>query len=265
MDLRYQKMQKYNVRSIAGYNDRVESEDEKLPIIVMIIDEMADLLATSSKAVEEYVQRITAKARAAGIVLILATQRPSVNVITGVIKANIPSRIAFQVASQVDSRTIIDTVGAEGLLGNGDMLYLPGTQSTPTRIQGCFINDKDVEAVTSTIKHQNKVEYNQELIEFIEKAESQGEDYDPSEEEGNEMFDELLPDAIEMAVEAGQTSISMLQRVLRIGYGRAGRIVDEMERRGLISESEGSKPRRTLISREQYNQMVEDYDPRLRS
>lgn len=265
MDLRYQKMQKYNVRSIAGYNDRVESEDEKLPIIVMIIDEMADLLATSSKAVEEYVQRITAKARAAGIILILATQRPSVNVITGVIKANIPSRIAFQVASQVDSRTIIDTVGAEGLLGNGDMLYLPGTQSAPTRIQGCFINDKDVEAVTSTIKHQNKVEYNQELIEFIEKAESQGEDYDPSEEEGSEMFDELLPDAIEMAVEAGQTSISMLQRVLRIGYGRAGRIVDEMERRGLISESEGSKPRRTLISREQYNQMVEDYDPRLRS
>jgi S-DNA-T family DNA segregation ATPase FtsK/SpoIIIE len=265
MDERYQKMQQLNVRNIAGYNERVTEEGEKMPIIVMIIDEMADLIATNGKAIEEYVQRITAKARAAGIVLILATQRPSVNVITGVIKANIPSRIAFQVAAQVDSRTIIDTVGAEGLLGSGDMLYLPGTQPAPTRIQGCFISDQDVETITNTIKRKNKVEYNQELIDFIEKADSQNEEYNPDDEEGAEVFDELLPEAIQMAVEAGQTSISMLQRVLRVGYGRAGRLIDEMERRGLISESEGSKPRRTLISREQYNQMVEDYDPRLRS
>ena len=264
MDERYRKMQKYNVRNVDGYNRRIGPDEEKLPKIIMIIDEMADLIATCGKAVEEYIKRITAKARAAGICLVLATQRPSVNVITGVIKANIPSRIAFQVSSQVDSRTILDAVGAEKLLGYGDMLYMPRTNPSPTRVQGCFISDKDVESVTEYVKSRNQANYNADIMEYLEKSERENARNDfNGDTEGAEVFDELLPDAIEMAVESGQMSISMLQRVLRVGYGRAGRLIDEMDRRGIISGNEGTKPRKTLISREEYNRMVAEGDPKV--
>lgn len=264
MDERYRKMQKYNVRNVDGYNRRIGLDEEKLPKIIMVIDEMADLIATCGKAVEEHIKRITAKARAAGICLVLATQRPSVNVITGVIKANIPSRIAFQVSSQVDSRTILDAVGAEKLLGYGDMLYMPRTNPAPTRVQGCFISDKDVESVTEYVKSRNQPNYNADIMEYLERTERETEREEfGGDMEGVEVFDELLPDAIEMAVEAGQMSISMLQRVLRVGYGRAGRLIDEMDRRGIISGNEGTKPRKTLISREEYNRMVEMGDPKI--
>lgn len=265
MDERYRKMQKYNVRNVDGYNRRIELSEEKLPKIIMIIDEMADLIATCGKSVEEYIKRITAKARAAGICLVLATQRPSVNVITGVIKANIPSRIAFQVSSQVDSRTILDAVGAERLLGYGDMLYMPRTNPAPARVQGCYISDKDVEAVTEYVKSRNQPNYNADIMEYLEKTEHDNErdEFDSNNVEGAEAFDELLPEAIQMAVEAGQMSISMLQRVLRVGYGRAGRLIDEMERRGVINGNEGTKPRKTLISREEYNRMVDMGDPKV--
>ncbi len=264
MDERYQKMQVHNVRNIDNYNRRIGPDEEKMPRIVMIIDEMADLIATSGKAVEEYVKRLTAKARAAGICLILATQRPSVNVITGVIKANIPSRIAFQVSSQVDSRTILDMIGAEKLLGYGDMLYMPRNYPAPARVQGCFISDKDVEAITEYVKSRNQLNYNMDIMDYIDKVENadQQRGADSFSDEG-EVFDELLPDAIEMAVEAGQTSISMLQRVLRVGYGRAGRLIDEMDRRGIISGNEGTKPRKTLMTREEYSRLVEAGDSKV--
>jgi len=266
MDDRYHRMQELGVRNISGYNRRVDSFDKKMPYIVVIIDEMADLILTSGKEVEEYIKRITAKARAAGICLILATQRPSVNVITGVIKANIPSRIAFQVSSQVDSRTILDSIGAERLLGNGDMLYMPRNFPAPVRVQGCYISDKDVENVTNFVKSQNRVEYNADLMEHIKNARERSDSnkgyYATDDDNGN--FDEKLPDAIEMAVESGQTSISMLQRVLRVGYGRAGRLIDEMERRGIIGASEGTKPRKTIMTREEYNKLVEAGDERIR-
>lgn len=264
MDERYQKMQVHNVRNIDNYNRRIGPDEEKMPRIVMIIDEMADLIATSGKTVEEYVKRLTAKARAAGICLVLATQRPSVNVITGVIKANIPSRIAFQVSSQVDSRTILDMVGAEKLLGYGDMLYMPRNYPAPARVQGCFISDKDVEAVTEYVKSRNQLNYNMDIMEYIDKAENADQQRvsDSFADEG-EVFDDLLPEAIEMAVEAGQTSISMLQRVLRVGYGRAGRLIDEMDRRGIISGNEGTKPRKTLLTREEYSRLMEAGDPKV--
>jgi S-DNA-T family DNA segregation ATPase FtsK/SpoIIIE len=264
MDERYQKMQVHNVRNIDNYNRRIGPDEEKMPRIVMIIDEMADLIATSGKAVEEYVKRLTAKARAAGICLILATQRPSVDVITGIIKANIPSRIAFQVSSQVDSRTILDMVGAEKLLGYGDMLYMPRNYPAPARVQGCFISDKDVEAVTEYVKSRNQLNYNMDIMEYIDKAENadQQRASDSFADEG-EVFDDLLPEAIEMAVEAGQTSISMLQRVLRVGYGRAGRLIDEMDRRGIISGNEGTKPRKTLLTRDEYSRLMEAGDPKV--
>jgi DNA segregation ATPase FtsK/SpoIIIE-like protein len=266
MDDRYHRMQELGVRNISGYNRRVDSFDKKMPFIVVIIDEMADLILTSGKEVEEYIKRITAKARAAGICLILATQRPSVNVITGVIKANIPSRIAFQVSSQVDSRTILDSIGAERLLGNGDMLYMPRNFPAPVRVQGCYISDKDVENVTNFVKSQNRVEYNADLMEHIKNARERSDSNKGyyATDDDNGVFDEKLPDAIEMAVESGQTSISMLQRVLRVGYGRAGRLIDEMERRGIIGASEGTKPRKTIMTREEYNRLVEAGDERVR-
>lgn len=264
MDERYRKMQRYNVRNIDGYNERIAGKEEKMPKIVMIIDEMADLIATCGKAVEEYIKRITAKARAAGICLVLATQRPSVNVITGVIKANIPSRIAFQVSSMVDSRTILDAPGAENLLGYGDMLYAPRSLPAGMRVQGCFISDRDVEAITDYVKEHNPTCYNSDIMEYLDKAAREDEDGYDDEEEGMQIFDDKLPEAIEMAVEAGQMSISMLQRVLRVGYGRAGRLIDEMEKRKIIGESEGTKPRKTLMTREEYNRLAEIDSPRLR-
>ena len=265
MDERYKILEKHRVRNIDAYNAKLEPDEEPMPRIIVIVDEMADLMLTAGKAIDEHIKRITAKARAAGICLILATQRPSVDVITGIIKANIPSRIAFQVSSQIDSRTILDSQGAEKLLGYGDMLYFPRTLKAPKRVQGCFISDSDVASVADYVKSRNQTEYNMEIMEHIqkeEKKEAGGSAAQSAEgEEGEDSFDELLPKAIEMAVEAGQMSISMLQRVLRVGYGRAGRLIDEMARRSIISGNEGTKPRKTLITREEYRQLFEDDVP----
>ncbi len=258
MDERYMQLQKFGVRNIDAYNRKLAPDEEPLPRIIVIIDEMSDLMASAGKIIDEHVKRITAKARAAGICLILATQRPSVDVITGIIKANIPSRIAFQVSSQVDSRTILDAQGAEKLLGYGDMLYLPRMLSSPQRVQGCFISDKEVGQVADYVKSRNKADYNVNIMEHIEAGDKQSSSGGASagiDDDSAEAFDELLPQAIEMAVEAGQMSISMLQRVLRVGYGRAGRLIDEMERRDIISGNEGTKPRKTLISREEYQKL----------
>ena len=264
MDERYKVLEKHRVRNIDAYNAKLPDDEEPMPRIVVIVDEMADLMLTAGKAIDEHIKRITAKARAAGICLILATQRPSVDVITGVIKANIPSRIAFQVSSQIDSRTILDSQGAEKLLGYGDMLYFPRTLKAPKRVQGCFISDPDVAAVADYVKGCNPTEYNMDIMEHIEKEEKKeagGSTQSSEGGEGEDSFDELLPKAIEMAVEAGQMSISMLQRVLRVGYGRAGRLIDEMARRNIISGNEGTKPRKTLITREQYRDLFEDEAP----
>lgn len=257
MDERYQTMQKAGVRNLDAYNKKLGPDEEPLPRIVLVVDEMSDLMTTSGKIIEDHIKRITAKARAAGICLILATQRPSVNIITGVIKANIPGRIAFRVSSPFDSKTILDAQGAEKLLGYGDMLFR-GNIREPVRVQGCFVSDRDVEQTVEYIKSRNKADYNLDIMEHIEKqdqtAGSSAGDDDGGGEEG---FDELLPQAIEMAVEAGQMSISMLQRVLRVGYARAGRLIDEMDRRGIISGNEGTKARKTLMTREQYTMYLE--------
>ncbi len=260
MDERYQKLQKTGTRNVDAYNAKMGSDEEKLSKLIVIVDEMADLMATSGKVIDEHIKRITAKARAAGICLILATQRPSVDVITGVIKANIPSRIAFQVSSLVDSRTILDGPGAEKLLGFGDMLYLPRNYSSPKRVQGCLTTDADVSRVVEYVKSHNTPNYNLDIMEHIEKGgnESNGNGSLAADDADSAEFDELLPKAIEMAVEAGQMSISMLQRVLRVGYGRAGRLIDEMDRRGIISGNEGTKARKTLITREEYANMQGD-------
>lgn len=260
---RYGKFSEQNVRNLAGYNKANQGTDKVLPNIVVIIDEMADLMEVCRKDVEESIRRLAALARAAGIYMVLATQRPSVDVITGVIKNNIPSRIAFAVSSGTDSRTIIDINGAEKLMGKGDMLYKPAGTS-PLRVQGCLVTDDEVNAVASYISSRYQADYDPNVIEHLEAAvqekpeadEVSGYDEGPS-STGSGMgemgFQELLQQAIEMAVEDGQSSTSMLQRRLRVGYARAGRLIDEMEKRGIISASEGSKPRKTLITREQYD------------
>ncbi|MHC1786253.1 MAG: DNA translocase FtsK [Christensenellales bacterium] len=260
MDERYQKLQTLGVRNIDAYNKKLAPDTEPMPKIIVIIDEMSDLMVSAGKIIDEHVKRITAKARAAGICLILATQRPSVDVITGIIKANIPSRIAFQVSSQIDSRTILDNMGAEKLLGYGDMLYLPRNLSSPKRVQGCFISDKDVGQVADYVKSRNQPEYNVDIMEHIEQGDRKdaGATAEDRGDEEADAFDDLLPKAIEMAVEAGQMSISMLQRVLRVGYGRAGRLIDEMARRNIISGNEGTKARKTLITREEYGMLFDD-------
>lgn len=259
MDNRYQILQEASVRNLDAYNRRLGPDEDPIPRIVVIVDEMADLMTTAGKVIEDHIKRITAKARAAGICLILATQRPSVNIITGVIKANIPGRIAFRVASPFDSKTILDEQGAEKLLGYGDMLFRSTTRD-PIRVQGCFVSDQDVEQTVEYIRNRNKAEYNLELIEYLEKDEqSEGGGMGDAGMDDSS-YDSLLPDAIEMAVESGQMSISMLQRVLRVGYARAGRLIDEMARRGIISGNEGTKARKTLMSREQYSQYLEEQE-----
>lgn len=256
MDERYQIMQKAGVRNLDAYNKKLGPDEEPLPRIIVIVDEMADLMTVSGKVIEDHIKRITAKARAAGICLILATQRPSVNIITGVIKANIPGRIAFRVASPFDSKTILDAQGAEKLLGYGDMLFR-GSIRDPIRVQGCFVSDRDVEQTVEYIKSRNKADYNLDIMEHIEQQEQTEAGGMDSADAGDDGYDELLPQAIEMAVESGQMSISMLQRVLRVGYARAGRLIDEMDRRGVISGNEGTKARKTLMTREQYMAYLE--------
>jgi S-DNA-T family DNA segregation ATPase FtsK/SpoIIIE len=261
---RYGKFSAQGVRNLAGYNKANQGTDKVLPNIVVIIDEMADLMEVCRKDVEESIRRLAALARAAGIYMVLATQRPSVDVITGVIKNNIPSRIAFAVSSGTDSRTIIDINGAEKLMGKGDMLYKP-TGASPTRVQGCFVSDEEVNAIADFIGSRYQTDFDPNIVEHLESTANErsadeitSRDDDPGAGGGEGSFQELLQQAIEMAVEDGQTSTSMLQRRLRVGYARAGRLIDEMEKRNIISQSEGSKPRKTLITREQYAEMMQD-------
>ncbi|MBR4537986.1 MAG: hypothetical protein IKO52_03975 [Clostridia bacterium] len=261
---RYGKFSAQGVRNLAGYNKANQGTEKVLPNIVVIIDEMADLMEVCRKDVEESIRRLAALARAAGIYMVLATQRPSVDVITGVIKNNIPSRIAFAVSSGTDSRTIIDINGAEKLMGKGDMLYKP-TGVPPTRVQGCFVSDEEVNAIAEYIGSRYQTDYDPNIVDHLENAteersadEITSRDEDNGASGGEGSFSDLLQQAIEMAVEDGQTSTSMLQRRLRVGYARAGRLIDEMEKRNIISQSEGSKPRKTLITREQYVEMMGD-------
>lgn len=241
MTRRYKLFADNNVRNIEGYNDFVEKGiiEEKLPWIVIIIDELADLMMVCPNDVEEYIGRLAQMARAAGMHLVIATQRPSVDVITGVIKANIPSRISFAVSSQIDSRTILDSSGAEKLLGKGDMLYYPVGESKPLRIQGAFVSEEEVETVVEFIRNGLKeLEYKKEIMDEIENSVSKS--------KGGEDCDELLDEAIKVVLEEGQASTSLLQRRLKIGYNRAARIIDEMEAEGIISGRNGSKPRQVL-------------------
>jgi len=254
MKRRYDLFAERKVRDMKGYNMSCKPDEETLPQIVIIIDELADMMLVAPGDVEDSIMRLAQLARAAGIHLVIATQRPSVNVITGVIKANIPSRIAFTVASQVDSRTILDYGGAEKLLGRGDMLFAPSGTGKPQRVQGAWISDDEVKDVVRYIKQRHEVEYSEDLAEHIKNTPDAIEDADDAAEDN---FDDLLPQAIEIAVESGQASISMLQRKLRIGYARAGRLIDEMAARGFISQAEGSKPRDVLITREQFKNLFD--------
>ena len=243
MERRYSLFSDNQVRDINGYNEKQKNDKlEKLPYLVIIIDELSDLMMVSANEVESYICRLAQMARACGIHLIVATQRPSVDVITGTIKANIPSRISFQVSSQIDSRTILDASGAETLLGRGDMLFNPSGVSKPIRIQGCFVSDSEVEAVVNSIKEQsNDVIYDEEIIRNIE---SEVSNLDNSEDDD---VDDLFYDAVKIVLEENSASISLLQRKMKIGYARAGRIIDEMESRMIVGKQEGSKPRKILV------------------
>ncbi len=259
MERRYKLFAENDVRNLAGYNELAEKREDlvKMPQMVIIIDELADLMMTSPHEVEDSICRIAQKARAAGMHLIVATQRPSVDVVTGLIKANIPTRIAFAVSSQVDSRTIIDIGGAEKLMGRGDMLFFPTGAIKPERIQGCFVSDAEVEKVVNYLKSDHRSEYDEQVIEEIErqaakeKAAKSGLPEDAVEDDG----DPMLNEAIELVVELGQASTSLLQRKMRLGYARAARVIDQMEERGVIGPSEGAKPRQVLMTKDQLLEM----------
>ena len=259
---RYKIMSDAGVRDLESYNSIVQSEEDgkKLPQVVVIIDELADLMLVAAKEVEESICRIAQMGRAAGIHLVIATQRPSADVITGLMKANIPSRIAFSVASAMESRIILDTQGAEKLVGKGDMLYAPIGNGKPKRVQGCFVTDGEVEAVATYVKSHFTTEYDQQVMDEIErKAVQTGNSKTPEaapEATEDEMYqDEMLPAAVEVILETKQASVSMLQRRLKLGYARAARIVDEMEEKGIVGPFQGSKPREILITAEQWETM----------
>lgn len=259
---RYQMFKDFNVRDMAGFNRIAPLKELRpMPQIVIVIDELADLMMAAPGEVEDSICRLAQMARAAGMHLVIATQRPSVDVITGVIKANIPSRIAFAVSSQIDSRTILDSAGAEKLLGRGDMLFAPAGASKPTRIQGCFVTDEEVERVVDFIKSSGwTMTYDEEIVDEINRNavienKKKGDKDDKNEGGGFESEDEMLPSAIECVVSNGQASTSLLQRKLKLGYARAARIMDVMEERGVISSADGSKARQVLISRERWIEM----------
>ena len=259
---RYKAMADAGVRDLESYNSMIDSqqiEGKKIPQVVVIIDELADLMLVAAKEVEESICRIAQMGRASGIHLVIATQRPSADVITGLMKANIPSRIAFSVASAMESRIILDTQGAEKLVGKGDMLYAPIGNGKPKRVQGCFVSDAEVEAVASYVKANFVTNYDQEVMEEIErKALQTGNKAAATEAEPNadELDgDEMLPAAVDVILETGQASVSMLQRRLKLGYARAARIVDEMEEKGIVGPFQGSKPRDILVTKEQWAQM----------
>ncbi len=248
MTRRYKLFADSGARNIDSYNALFDKGiiEEKLHYIVIVVDELADLMMVCPNDVEDYIGRLAQMARAAGMHLVIATQRPSVDVITGVIKANIPSRISFAVSSQIDSRTILDSGGAEKLLGKGDMLYYPVGASKPLRVQGCFISEDEVEKVVEFVKNEvDEVEYKEEIIEHIN-----NESDSTLNNIKNEDSDELIDDAINIVVEYGQASTSFLQRRLRIGFNRASRIMDELEEKGIISKKDGSRPRQVLIKKE---------------
>ncbi|MBV4429984.1 DNA translocase FtsK 4TM domain-containing protein [Clostridium tyrobutyricum] len=245
MNRRYKLFADTGVRNIEGYNKLADEQivDSKLPFVVMIIDELADLMMVCPNEVEDYIGRLAQMARAAGMHLVIATQRPSVDVITGVIKANIPSRISFAVSSQIDSRTILDTSGAEKLLGKGDMLFYPVGEGKPVRIQGAFISEKEVENVVKYIRDkQGEAQYENKIIEEI----------DTSVSKNDEDCDELLNEAIRIVLDSGQASTSLIQRRLRVGYNRAARIIEQMEDRGIISGKDGTKPRQVLVNKDEF-------------
>lgn len=257
MEQRYKMFADRDVRNIEGYNKLVETladepEVKKMPRIIIIIDELADLMMTAPKEVEDSINRIAAKARAAGIHLLIATQRPSVNVVTGVIKANIPTRIAFAVSSHIDSGTILDCAGAEKLLGRGDMLFSPMGANKPFRIQGCFVSDEEVERVVEFVKSGGRADYDDNIMLEIERqAAIEKQQRTGVPEEAADADDPVLEEAIKVVVELGQASTSLLQRKLKLGYARAARIIDQMEERGIIGGYEGAKPRQVLITKEQ--------------
>jgi len=257
---RYKAMSDLGVRDLEAYNSIVEAEEEgeKLPEIVVIIDELADLMMAAAKEVEESICRIAQMGRAAGMHLIIATQRPSADVITGLMKANIPSRIAFAVASAMESRIILDTQGAEHLVGRGDMLFSPIGTGKPIRVQGCFVTDDEVEAVANYVKDNFMSAYDEGIMEEIDRKVIQGETGKGSGAEPNSEElggDEMLPAAVDVFMETGQASVSMLQRRLKLGYARAARIVDEMEEKGIVGPFQGSKPRTILVTKEQWEAM----------
>lgn len=259
MDKRYKQFSECGVRDIKGFNRLCDTRDDlvRMHQIVIFIDELADLMMVSPKEVEDSICRLAQKARAAGIHLVIATQRPSVDVITGIIKANIPSRIALSVSSQVDSRTILDASGAEKLLGNGDMLFNPVTVSKPTRVQGCFISDAEVERVVNHIKSQAQTTYNEETIHEIEAkaAAVENSKKKAADDDNDADWDPMLNDAIEVVVNAGGASTTMLQKKLKLGYARASRVMDQLEEKGIVGPSEGAKPRAVLISKQQWYEM----------
>ena len=260
---RYKLFSEHNVKDLAGYNALAAADEtiKKLPSVVVVIDELADLMLVAAKEVEESICRVAQMGRAAGMHLVIATQRPSADVITGLMKANIPSRIAFAVASSLESRIILDTTGAEKLVGRGDMLYAPLGEGKPRRVQGCFISAEEIDRVVGFVKANGAAQYDESVIDKIEQAvaekekggkgASPGAAPEPVADEG----DELLPAAIDVVMETGQASVSMLQRRLKLGYSRAARIVDEMEQRGIVGPFEGSKPRQLLITREKWEEI----------
>ena len=258
---RYRMFSEVGAKDLESYNNHAAREErETLPKIVVVIDELADLMLVAAKEVEESICRVAQMGRAAGMHLIIATQRPSADVITGLMKANIPSRIAFAVASSLESRIILDTTGAEKLVGKGDMLYAPLGMGKPQRVQGCFISEEEVAEVVSFVKESSTPHYDEEVMHEIERhAEEKDKSAkgvggaDPAAEGGD--YDELLPAAIDVVLEVGQASVSMLQRRLKLGYGRAARLVDQMEEKGIVGPFEGSKPRQLLITKEQWQEM----------
>ena len=256
MDNRYNLFANKGVRDLKGYNKAIEKEEGsgKLPQIVIIVDELADLMMVAKGDVEDAICRLAQKARAAGMHLVIATQRPSVDVITGLIKANVPSRIAFAVSSQVDSRTILDSIGAEKLLGKGDMLYFPSGASKPSRVQGAFVTDDEVEKIVDFVKSNGTATYSEDILETIENNNKTDKEIAQEASEDDET-DPFLMDAIQTVVETGQASTSFIQRRFKVGYARAGRIIDQMEERGVISGYQGSKPREVLMTLERLKEL----------
>ncbi len=257
MDNRYTLFSENNVRNIDGYNELVEKgliDGSIMPRIVIFIDELADLMMASPKDVEDSIVRLAQKARAAGMHLVIATQKPTVQVVTGLIKGNIPSRIALMVASQIDSRVILDASGAEKLLGNGDMLYMPVGVPKPIRLQGCYVSDEEVERVVEFIKQTFSAEYDENIIAEIERRAEAAEEQSSDEDFDDDEADEKLEEAIEFVVTAGQASTSALQRRLKLGYGRAARLIDTMEKMGIVGSFEGSKPRQVLMTKQEWNE-----------